>query len=166
MFMGRNSKCSGRNWASLETQVVKNPPLRQESWVRVLGGEDPPEKEMAMTPVFWPGESHGQRSLAGYSSRGRKRVGPAWREHSEYTAFMHLRIRMPGRCARDLPLGDGRKSKQTKNKQTKKKKKNNKQNPERQLVGVASGINSPNREFYWIFILLCRKGGVSQLLHW
>ena len=29
--------------------------------------EDPLEKEMATTPVFLPGESHGQRSLAGYS---------------------------------------------------------------------------------------------------
>ena len=26
------------------------------------------------TPVFWPGESHGQRSLAGYSPRGRKEL--------------------------------------------------------------------------------------------
>ena len=30
------------------------------------GWEDPLEEEMA-TPVFLPGESHGQRSLAGYS---------------------------------------------------------------------------------------------------
>ena len=30
--------------------------------------EDPLEKGMAIpTPVFWPGESHGQSSLAGYS---------------------------------------------------------------------------------------------------
>ena len=30
-------------------------------WAR----EDPLEKEMATTPVFLPGKSHGQRSLAG-----------------------------------------------------------------------------------------------------
>ena len=35
-----------------------------------LGQEDPPEKEMQPTPVFLPGESHGQRSLAGFSSWG------------------------------------------------------------------------------------------------
>ena len=35
--------------------------------VQSLGQEDPLEKEMATTPVFLPGESHGQRSLAGYS---------------------------------------------------------------------------------------------------
>jgi len=29
-----------------------------------LGREDPLEKEMALTLVFLPGESHGQRSLA------------------------------------------------------------------------------------------------------
>ena len=28
----------------------------------------------AMTPVFLPGESHGQRSLAGYSPWGRKEL--------------------------------------------------------------------------------------------
>ena len=32
---------------------------------------------MATTPVFLPGKSHGQRSLAGYSqSMGSQRVGP------------------------------------------------------------------------------------------
>ena len=55
-------------------------------WVQSLGGEDPLEEGMAtpstilawsgkipwrrkwqLTPVFLPGESHGQRSLAGYS---------------------------------------------------------------------------------------------------
>ena len=30
------------------------------------------EKEMASTPAFVPGESHGQRSLVGYSPRGSK----------------------------------------------------------------------------------------------
>ena len=35
--------------------------------VEDLGREDPLEKGMAPTPVFWPGKFHGQRSLAGYS---------------------------------------------------------------------------------------------------
>ena len=34
--------------------------------VRSLRWEDPLEEEMATTPVFLPGESHGQGSLAGY----------------------------------------------------------------------------------------------------
>ena len=32
-----------------------------------LGREDPLEEGMATTPVFLPGESHGQSSLASYS---------------------------------------------------------------------------------------------------
>ena len=39
----------------------------QESQVQSLGWEDPLEVEMATHPVFSPGESNEQRSLAGYS---------------------------------------------------------------------------------------------------
>ena len=48
-------------------QLVKSLPAAQETWVQFLGQEDPLEKEMAPTPGFLPGESHGQRSLVGYS---------------------------------------------------------------------------------------------------
>ena len=41
-------------------------------WVRSLGQEDPWRKAWQPTPVFLPGESHGQRSLAGYSPQGPK----------------------------------------------------------------------------------------------
>ena len=54
------------------TQMVKNPPAMQETWVGFLGQEDPLEKEMATNPVFLPGESQGQRSLANCSPRGHK----------------------------------------------------------------------------------------------
>ena len=50
--------------ASLVAQLVRNPPVMGETWVWSLGWEDPLEEEMATTPVFLPGESHGQRSLA------------------------------------------------------------------------------------------------------
>ena len=57
-------------------QTVKNPPAMHETWVRSLGWEDPVEKGMATTPLFLTGESHGQRSLAGYiQSMGSQRVG-------------------------------------------------------------------------------------------
>ena len=39
----------------------------QEIWVRSLGWEDPLERKWQTTPVFLPGESHGQRSLVGYN---------------------------------------------------------------------------------------------------
>ena len=48
-------------------QLVKSLPAAQETWVQFLGQEDPLEKEMAPTPGFLPGESHGQWSLVGYS---------------------------------------------------------------------------------------------------
>jgi len=44
----------------------------QEIWVRSLGQEDPLEKGMAIHSRFLPGESHGQRSLAGYSPWGQE----------------------------------------------------------------------------------------------
>ena len=44
----------------------------QEMWVPSLGQEDPLEWEKATTPVFLPGEFHGQRSLVSYSPWGCK----------------------------------------------------------------------------------------------
>ena len=44
----------------------------QETLVSSLGQKDLLEEEMQPTPVFWPGKSHGQRSLAGYSPWDRK----------------------------------------------------------------------------------------------
>ena len=43
----------------------------KETQVRSLGKEDALEKWQP-TPVFLPGKSHGQTSLAGYSPWGRK----------------------------------------------------------------------------------------------
>ena len=54
--------------------MVKNPPAMQETWVQSLGREDCLEEEVAATPVFSPGKSHGQRSLVGYSPSGHVRV--------------------------------------------------------------------------------------------
>ena len=39
-------------------------------WVRKI----PQRRERLPTPVFWPGESHGQRSLVGYSPWGCKEL--------------------------------------------------------------------------------------------
>ena len=54
--------------------AIKNLPAVQETWVRSLGWEDPLEEGMAAAPAFLPGESHGQRSLAG-TVHGVTRVG-------------------------------------------------------------------------------------------
>ena len=58
--------------ASLMAQKVKNLPAMPATPVLSLGHEDSLEKEVATTPVFLPGKSHGQRSLEGYSPWGRK----------------------------------------------------------------------------------------------
>ena len=55
--------------------VVENPPANAGDVGSIPGQEDPLEKEMQPTPVFLPGKSHGQRSLAGYSPWCCKRVG-------------------------------------------------------------------------------------------
>ena len=53
-----------------------------DSWVRKI----PWRRKWQPTPVFLPGESHGQSSLAGYSPRGHKRVGHNWAtKHAVYT---------------------------------------------------------------------------------
>ena len=41
-------------------------------WVQFLGREDPLERALQATPVFLPGELHGQRSLVGYCPRDHK----------------------------------------------------------------------------------------------
>ena len=52
----------------------RNLPTMRETQVQPLGQEDPLEKGMASTPVFLPGESHGQKSLVGYSPWGCKQL--------------------------------------------------------------------------------------------
>ena len=47
-------------------------PKRQ--WIQSLGGEDPQRRKWQPTPVLLPGKSHGEKSLAGYSSWGCKEL--------------------------------------------------------------------------------------------
>ena len=60
------------NFHFQRAQLVKNPSAVQETWVRSLCWEDPLEEAWQPSPVFLPGESHGQRSLAGCSLWGCK----------------------------------------------------------------------------------------------
>ena len=52
--------------------MVESLPAVRETWVPSLGREDPLEEGMATRSSFLHGESHGQRSLVGYSPWGRK----------------------------------------------------------------------------------------------
>ena len=60
----------------------------QETWVQSLGQEDPLEKKWLPTPVFLPGEFHGQRSLASYSSWDHK--------ESDMTEQHNIHTHIPG----------------------------------------------------------------------
>ena len=56
------------SWFPLVAQTVKNLSAIQETWV----GKIPWRKKQLPASVFWPGEFHEQRSLAGYSPWGHK----------------------------------------------------------------------------------------------
>ena len=58
------------SWLSGKESACQHRRRGLDLWA--LGWENPLEKEMATTPVFLPGKSHGQRSLSGYSSWGHK----------------------------------------------------------------------------------------------
>ena len=54
------------------TQIVKTLHTMQETWFNLWVREIPWKRKP--TPVFLPGEFHGQRSLVGYSPCGRKEL--------------------------------------------------------------------------------------------
>ena len=52
--------------------MVKNLPAMWENWFDPSVGKIPWGRKWVPTPVFLPGESHGQKSLMGYSPWGHK----------------------------------------------------------------------------------------------
>ena len=83
---------------SLVAQKLKRLPVMQETWVRSLGQEDPLEKEMATHSSILAGESHGRRSLVGYSPWGRKESDTTERLHflSFFLVVIYSRFRITG----------------------------------------------------------------------
>ena len=71
--------------------MIKNLPAIQESWVLTLSWEDPLEKGMATTPVFLPGDFHGQRSLVGYSPWDQKGLD-TFEQLSHSLSLSHLKL--------------------------------------------------------------------------
>ena len=55
-------------------QRLKRLPAMWETWVRSLGQKIPWRRKWQATPVFLPAESHGRRSLEGYSPWGLKEL--------------------------------------------------------------------------------------------
>ena len=60
--------------ASLVSQQLKNLPAMQETEVWSLVGKMSWRRKWQPTPLFFPGKSHGQRTLVGYSLWGNKRA--------------------------------------------------------------------------------------------
>ena len=60
-------------WAPLVAQMVKSLPAILETRVNLLVGKIPWRRKKQSTPVFLPGESHGQRNLVGYSTWDHKK---------------------------------------------------------------------------------------------
>ena len=69
-------------------QRLKHLPGRRETQVRSLGREDPLERKWQSTPVLLPRESHGGRSLVGYSSWGCKEWDTTKQLHFHFHAFL------------------------------------------------------------------------------
>ena len=62
-------------------QMVKSLPTMQETGFDPWVGKIPRRRKWQPTPVFLPGESHGQRNLVGYRPRGRKESDTTERLH-------------------------------------------------------------------------------------
>ena len=86
--------------ASVVTQKVKNIPPMQDTWVKSMDREGPVRREWPPTPVFLPEESRGQRSLAGYSTRGHRELDTAEkpstcaRTHTHTHTHTHILLRL------------------------------------------------------------------------
>ena len=74
--MNRKATCNLSYEASQVAQMIKNPPVMQETWVRSLGQEDPLEEDMATHSsilawrIPWTEEPGGLQPL-GWQSRTR-----------------------------------------------------------------------------------------------
>ena len=66
-------------------QRLKHLPEMWETQVLSLGREDPLEEEMATHSLLLPGESHGGRSLVGYSPWGLKELDMTERLHFHFS---------------------------------------------------------------------------------
>ena len=67
-----------------DISVVKNQPGDTGNEGSIPGPEDPWRRAWQPTPVLLPGESHGQRSLVGYSPWGPKESRHDWKTEHRY----------------------------------------------------------------------------------
>ena len=67
--------------------------------IELCGG---PSVQWQPTPVFLPGEAHGQRNLMGYSPWGRKESDTAERLSTQYTISSYVNISPTNECINNL----------------------------------------------------------------
>ena len=67
-------------WGFSSESVIKNPPVNAGE----TGSKIPWRRKWQPTPVFLPGDSYGQRSLAGYSPWGCKELDMTEHAHTTY----------------------------------------------------------------------------------
>ena len=80
-------------------QMAKNPSASGRPGFNPWVGKIPWRREWLPTPVFWPGELHGQRSLEGYSPWSHKESDTA-----EQTS-LYLKLHLRNYLKRDSPSG-------------------------------------------------------------
>ena len=79
-YLGKYQQCCCEHWSTCIFLNLHFSVL----WIYTRNGRDgkiPWRRKWQPTPVFLPGQSHGQRSLAGYSPRGRKESDTTERLH-------------------------------------------------------------------------------------
>ena len=84
--------------------MVKNPSANTDigeldPWVRKI----PWRRAWQATPVFLPGEFHGQRSLVGYSPGGHRVGHDGATKHSIYISFFSV-LRLTALCGSKNPV--------------------------------------------------------------
>ena len=95
------------------SSVVRNLPAKQETGVQSLGWKNPPGVGHGSSPVFLPGEFHGQRSLVGYSPQGRKEVDTTERLNNSSSSNLahfteHSVLRVHPSCCKWHPMSSYR----------------------------------------------------------
>ena len=82
-------ECACRSLGFTGGAVVKNPPAKQETWVRLLGQENPLEKEMATRTSILAWRIPGTEEPGGLQSMGLQESDITYRlnrhHHSHYT---------------------------------------------------------------------------------
>ena len=74
------------------TQMVKNLPAMQETWIQSLGREDPLEKGTAIYSSILAWKIPWIEEPGGLQSMGLQRVGHDWATNTHYKDWLHINL--------------------------------------------------------------------------